>query len=208
MREVSFLRKTLLSFFHPIDCFQIIKRERDRFRILPVLVLYLLAAAVNYLYIFIVHFPLSGKQPVEANVALELAMVTVPLFTFTVASYAVTAILNGESRFTELVTAYAYSLVPYIVLTPVLGLLSNILSFEQAGVYNFFKFVSLLWVLILIFVALKVLNDYTLWQTVGIVLLSLVMTVVIWAVVLLLFSLTVQLFSFFGDVYHELVYKL
>ena len=89
-----------------------------------------------------------------------------------------------------------------------LGLLSNILSFEQAGVYNFFKFVSLLWVLILIFVALKVLNDYTLWQTVGIVLLSLVMTVVIWAVVLLLFSLTVQLFSFFGDVYHELVYKL
>ena len=110
MREVSFLRKTLLSFFHPIDCFQIIKRERDRFRILPVLVLYLLAAAVNYLYIFIVHFPLSGKQPVEANVALELAMVTVPLFTFTVASYAVTAILNGESRFTELVTAYAYSL--------------------------------------------------------------------------------------------------
>ena len=134
-------------------------------------------------------------------------MVAVPLFTFTVASYAVTAIINGESRFTELLTAYAYALTPYIVLTPVLGIVSNLLSFEQAGVYFFFKYVSLLWVIILIFIALKYLNDYTLWQTVGIVLLAVIMTVIVWAVILLLFSLTLQLVSFFTDLYREFIYK-
>lgn len=207
MNNVSFLNKLLLSVFHPIDCFDIIKRERNKFNPLPVAVLYLLAVLVNYIYIFIVHFPISEKKAVDANIALEFAMVAVPLFTFTVASYAVTAIINGESRFTELLTAYAYALTPYIVLTPVLGIVSNLLSFEQAGVYFFFKYVSLLWVIILIFIALKYLNDYTLWQTVGIVLLAVIMTVIVWAVILLLFSLTLQLVSFFTDLYREFIYK-
>ena len=135
-------------------------------------------------------------------------MVVLPLFTFSIASYAVTAIINGESKFTEMLTAQAYALTPYIILTPVLGALSNIISFDQSGVYFFFKYVSLIWVLILIFMAVKYLNDYSLMQTVGIVFLSLIMTVIIWAVLLLLFSLTLQLFSFFTDIYHEIIYKL
>ena len=144
MSGVSFLNKALLAVFHPIDCFDIIKRERGKFKPLPVIAMYLLAVLSNYLYIFIVHFPLSAKKATDANIALEFAMVIVPLFTFSVASYAVTAIINGESRFTELLTAQAYSLTPYIILTPILGAVSNLLSFEQAGVYFFFKYVSLL----------------------------------------------------------------
>lgn len=208
MSGVSFLNKALLAVFHPIDCFDIIKRERGKFKPLPVIAMYLLAVLSNYLYIFIVHFPLSAKKATDANIALEFAMVIVPLFTFSVASYAVTAIINGESRFTELLTAQAYSLTPYIILTPILGAVSNLLSFEQAGVYFFFKYVSLLWVLLLIFMAIKYLNDYTVPQTVGIAALSIIMTVIIWAVLLLLFSLTLQLFSFFADIYHEFIYRL
>ena len=208
MKDVSFLNKALLTVFHPIDCFDIIKRERGKFKPLPVAALYLMAVLVNYLYIFIVHFPLSQKKATEANIALELFMVVVPLFTFSIASYAVTAIINGESKFTEMLTAQAYALTPYIILTPVLGALSNIISFDQSGVYFFFKYVSLIWVFILIFMAVKYLNDYSLMQTVGIVFLSLIMTVIIWAVLLLLFSLTLQLFSFFTDIYHEIIYKL
>lgn len=208
MSGVSYLNKALLAIFHPIDCFDIIKRERGKFKPLPVLILYLSAVLVNYLYIFIVHFPLSGKKVTDANIALELAVVVVPLFTFSVASYAVTAIINGESRFTEMLTAHAYSLTPYIILTPLLGVVSNLISFEQAGVYFFFKYVSLLWVFLLIFLSIKYLNDYTVPQTLGIVVLSVIMTVIVWAVLLLLFSLTLQLFSFFTDLYHEFIYRL
>lgn len=208
MNRVSFLNKALLIVFHPIDCFDIIKRERNKFKPLPVLVLYLLAVLVNYMYIFTVHFPLSAKKVTDANIALELAVVVVPLFTFSVASYAVTTIINGESHFTELLTAQAYSLTPYIILTPILGAISNVLSFEQAGVYFFFKYSSLLWVFLLIFLSVKYLNDYTLPQTFGIILLSVIMTVIVWAVLLLLFSLTLQLFSFFTDLYREFIYKL
>ena len=72
MTNVSFLNKALLAIFHPIDCFDIIKRERGKFKPFPVAVLYLVAVLVNYLYIFIVHFPLSEKKTTDANIALEL----------------------------------------------------------------------------------------------------------------------------------------
>lgn len=208
MNRVSFFKKALLIIFHPIDCLDIIKRERNSFRVLPSLILYLLTVVVNYAYIFIVHFPLSQKKGIDANIGLELAMVVVPLITWTIASYAITSIINGESHFTELFTAYSYALVPYIILTPVLGTISNLLSFEQLGVYYFFKYISLLWVLVLLFVALKYLNDYTFGQTVGITVLSIIMMVVIWAVVLLLASLTLQLLTFFADLYKEFIYKI
>lgn len=208
MNRVSFLTKALLIIFHPLDCLDIIKRERKSFKILPSLILYLLTVAMNYVYIFIVHFPLSQKNKFEANIGLELAMVVVPLITWTIASYAITSIINGESHFTELFTAYSYALVPYIVLTPVWGVVSNLLSFDQLGLYYFFKYVSLLWVLLLLFLALKYLNDYTLGQTIGITFLSIIMMVIIWAVVLLLASLTLQLLTFFADVYKEFIYKL
>lgn len=207
MKKTNFFQKVLLIVFHPIDCLVIIKRERYKFNLLPIVVLNLLAVIVNYLYIFIVHFPLATKDSFDANIGLEFAMVIVPLFTWTVASYAITAIINGESHFTELLTANAYALVPYIAITPLLGIVSNILSYDQIGVYLFFKYVSLLWVFILLFLALKYLNDYTIMQTIGIVILSLIAMVVIWAVVLLLASLTLQFFTFFKDFYKELVYK-
>ena len=207
MREVNFFKKLLLMIFHPLDCFVMIKRERAKFRLLPIALLYISAIFVNYIYIFIVHFPLSEKQSVDANFGLEIAMVAIPLFTWTVASYAITAIINGESHFTELLTANAYSLIPYIILTPVLGAVSNVLSYEQSGIYFFFKTLSLLWVLLLLFLALKYLNDYTLWETVGVAVLSIIAMVVVWAVVLLVASLTLQLFTFFADIYNEISYK-
>lgn len=208
MKQVSFLKFCLLTVFRPIDCFDIIKRERNKLKIWQPLLLYLIAVIVNYSYIFIVHFPLSGKQPIDANFLIECAMVFVPLLTWSIAAYAITSIMSGESKFVEQFTAYGYSLVPYIVITPVLGVISNLCGYSQAGIYFFFKYIALLWVLVLLFIALMRLNDYSLMKTFAVAFISLLMMVVVWAVVLLLASMTVQLFAFFADVFKEISFKL
>ena len=56
--ENSVAGKMLLIVFHPLDCMDIIKREKKQARLWVVPVLYLLAFLVNYAYIFLVHFPL------------------------------------------------------------------------------------------------------------------------------------------------------
>ncbi len=134
-------------------------------------------------------------------------MVIVPLFSWVVGSYLMTAITSGESTFLESLVASAYALVPYIVLTPLMALSSNLLGSGEAGVYRALRVIVLLWVLLLLLLALQRLNDYSLKKTVGVAVLSAAAVIVLWAVCLLLFSLTVQFVTFFTGIGGEIQLK-
>ena len=199
----------LLMLYHPLEAYDILKMERERKGlILPAVLLLLLASFEKYANNFAVGFQFRGRDLNDVSLLVELAYVIIPVVVWVVSNFCMTSIMGGESKPKEIFITACYCLAPYIVLTPVWGVVSNLLSFDQLGLYYFFKYVSLLWVLLLLFLALKYLNDYTLGQTIGITFLSIIMMVIIWAVVLLLASLTLQLLTFFADVYKEFIYKL
>lgn len=198
----------LIVLFHPMEFFDIVKRERTKkFPWLPVVCLYLLAFLANYSYIFIVNFQLASKEPIDANILLELALVVLPLLSWTVASFAMSSIMNGESRLLEITHATAYCLVPQILLTPLLAIFSNLLSTAESGIYQALRGFVTLWLIILLFLGLKRLNDYSFWKNVLVALISLLAIMVMWAVIVLLFALTIQLFNFVGGVAKEISLK-
>lgn len=197
------VQMSLLMVFHPLDSLDIIKRERAKFHPLRVLALLLLTAAVNYTYIFYVNYALSTKQPADANIFLELAIVFVPILTWVVAAYATTAVVTGECSFTELLTGCSYCLVPLIITTPIFGLLSRILTAEEAGIYTGLQTLVMIWVGILLFLTLKKLNDYSFFKTVGVALLSILAMAIIWAVLILIFALISQLVYYLRDFLQE-----
>jgi len=197
----------ILMIFHPMEFLEIIKRERGRFRLMPVICLILLTAACNYTYIFYSNFALSTKQPQEANVFLEIAIVAIPLLTWVVASYATTAVITGECLFTELLTGSSYCLIPLIITTPALGLLSQILTSEESGIYKGLQSIVFIWTVILLFLTLKRLNDYSFFKTLGVAVLSLIVMVVIWAVLILIFALFSQLVFYIRDLFIEIRLK-
>ena len=187
----------LTTLFHPIDSLDIIKRERERKRaLIPAVVLLLLAFFVNYLYVFIVSFLL-----------LECGIIGVPLITWVVASFGITSILSGESKLPEIFIASCYSLTPFIVFTPILAALSHILSTSEQGVYTFLRTGLVVWVVLLLFLSLKKLNDYGFMKTVLVAIIALAFMVIILAVVILLVSLTAQLITFFTGLWEEIDLK-
>jgi len=197
------VKKSLLMIFHPLDCIDIIKRGHTSAAAWVCPVFIGVTVLVNYVCIFITHYSIGSKTPTDANILLEAAIVAVPLISWVIAAYAMSAILNGESRFTELLTVSSYTLTPYIILTPILSLLSNIMGQSELGIYNSLRSLIILWVLILLFSAFKRMNDYTFGQAIGISALSLFAIIVMWAVILLLFSLTVQTVSFLQGLFEE-----
>jgi len=205
---MNFRAKCMLIIFHPLDCFDIIKRERCRRDILVAGVFYFLAFVLNYGYIFAVHFPLSTQNPVDANLLLEAAMVVIPLFSWVVGSYLITSIMSGESGFFDVFVSSSYCLTPYIVLMPAVALLSQILSTKEAMVFNTLRGFVILWMLILLLAALQRLNDYSAAKTVIVAILSVAAIVIIWAICLLILSLTVQLVFFFTGIMQEFKFKL
>ncbi len=200
---MSIIKRVILCMVHPFDCYDVIKRDNKRFRWYVPLIFYLLITAVNYSYLFYVHFPLSLRDVSDANILLEAAIIIFPHFSWVVASYAMTAIIDGESTFMQQFEAATYALTPVIVITPVLGLFSRVLSSGEAGIYNLFYTATYLAVIVFLFLALMALNDYSFPKALLVAFLSLIAMIVMWAVLLLLFSLTVQLFTFFANLRNE-----
>lgn len=193
---MELLKLSLPVLIHPIESFEYIKRSRGKFTYKPAIFLFSLMIAVRLMYIYIAHYPLSSLEPRDANFWFEVMKFIIPIFTWVLAGYLVTTILSGEAFFGELFTATAYSMMPYILFTIPLGLASHVMARGEAGFYSTLHTIKWIWVILLFIISVKTLHDYSVGKTIGICILIVFAMLLIWAVILLIFALTSQLYKF------------
>ena len=102
---------------------------------------------------------------------------------------------------TETVHQWIYGSVPFV-------LLSRVMDGGQAGLYGIMTGGLLAWVILLMIVGLKEMNEYSIGKTVLVVLLTLFTMAVIWATVVLLFTIASQFVTMLREVYYEIIYRL
>ena len=190
--------------YYPVDAFYRIKQNRARTGWLPGMFMVLVAFVIRVFQLYATHFPLMSIYPRDANIFAEAVKLCVPIFTWSYAVYAVTAIMDGECLSGELFTATSFSLIPYIVLTGPLTLLSRLMTREELGLFIFLRSAPWIWVVALLFLSVMVMNNFSLGKTIIICLLSVVSMMLIWMVILLFMILTGQLLDFFGGIAVEL----
>ncbi len=206
---VESLKLCLMTLYHPIVVTEHIKRQRDRkMNWLPVIVLLALALLVRIFSIYFTHYPLAMVQVRNANLLLECGKLFVPVLTWVLASYAMTTILDGETLLTETLTFSAYALVPYIVFTPILTLASRLMDGNQMGLYAVLEVGILGWVVLLMIIALKEMNGYSAGKTAAVIGLSLFTMVMIWAVVILLYTISSQFVGMVKEIFYEVIYRI
>lgn len=203
------LKLCLMTLFHPVVVTEYIKKQRDkRKNWIPIAVLLLLALAVRIFSIYVTHYPLASVSVRKANLLLECGKLFVPVITWVLASYAMTTILDGETLFYETALFSAYALVPYIVFTPVLTLLSHLMDINQLGLYTTLEIIILGWVVLLMVLALKEMNGYSMGKTVLLICLSLFTMVMIWAMVILLYTISSQFVTMVREMFYEVIYRV
>ena len=206
---VRSLKLCLMTLFHPIVVTEHIKRERGkRMNWAPVIVLLLLALAVRIFSIYFTHYPLAAVSVRKANLLLECGKLFVPVLTWVLASYAMTTILDGETLLTETLLFSSYALVPYIVFTPILTLASRLMDVNQLGLYMTLEIGILGWVVLLMIVALKEMNGYSVGKTAAVIFLSLFTMVMIWAVIILLYTISSQFVGMVKEIFYEVIYRI
>ncbi len=203
------LKLCLMTLFHPVVVTEYIKKQRDkRKNWIPVAVLLLLALAVRILSIYLTHYPLASVSVRKANLLLECGKLFVPVITWVLASYAMTTILDGETLFFETALFSAYALVPYIMFTPILTLLSHLMDINQLGLYTTLEIIILGWVVLLMVLALKEMNGYSMGKTVLLIFLSLFTMIMIWAMVILLYTISSQFVTMVREMFYEVIYRV
>lgn len=203
------LKMCLMTLYHPIVVTEYIKKQRGkRMNWLLVTVMLLLTLAVRLFAIYLTHYPLAAVSVRKANMVLECGKLFVPILTWVLASYAMTTILDGETLFQESMLFCACALTPYVVFTVPLTLLSHLMDAGQAGVYGTAEAALLIWVIGLMILSIKEMNGYSVRKTLLIVLLSVFTMLIIWATVVLLFTISSQFVTMLREVYFEMIYRI
>lgn len=202
------LQSVIGVIYHPLAAFSSIKYDRDDFSWWPAIILLFLIFPVRIGSIFITHYPVSNLLPIQANIPLEMFKFYVPLLSWMVVSFAVTSITDGECHMREIITASAYAMVPYIVFTIPVAVLSRLMAVTEVGLFDFLTTVIWVWVAILFIINVTVMNSYTLGRALFTVFLNLVGIVFLWCIVLLLLALISHFATFVEDLVFEIRYLI
>lgn len=199
------LNLAFLMIFHPSDAYTAIKRRGTKLSAIPATVILFLVLVVRYLYVSFVHFPLADVQLADTNLALEVGRILLPVLTIVVSIYAVTCILYGETKLKTIYITVSYSFLPYVVITPLLMLVSHVCSLTEGAFYYGVQALMWVWIVLLVFFSIMLQNDFTFKKTVGISLLSIIGVALIWAAAIMIIALSVQVFTWFSEVINEYI---
>lgn len=193
-----------LMVFHPSDAYLEIKRRGKAISLIPPVVVMLLVLAVRYIHVAFVHAPLADIRLQDTSLILEIGRLLLPTLTVVVSIYAVSSILGGETSLKSIFFTVAYSFIPYVLVTPLTTAVSRVLSLGEGQFYFGASSLKWIWIVLLVFFAVMIQNNYSFKKTLGVAILSLIGVALIWAAAIMIISLSVQVATWFGEVFREI----
>ena len=201
-----FFHSLLMIIFHPIDGYNKLKANRDRYKWWMVGVMVLAILAVRVAYIYIVHFPLADSLPQNTDLVQEVIIYLLPLAAWTIIGYGITTISDGKTTFKESCVANLLAFTPYTIFTLPLGLLSNVMCQNEGGLYVGLQSAILLWAVALMLLGLMNLNEYSFKKMVTTSFVILFAIVCVFLLVGMFYIILNQFVVFIEEVNVELVY--
>lgn len=192
---------------HPIDGAYGIAREGRASWSAPsiILLIFTLEYVINkYLCGFLQKTVRDGRYDILSDVGT----VVIVMVALTACNYLVCTINEGEGTIKKIYTYFAYSLLPYVMLTPVNFLLSHVLTMNEEFLITLVNVIIYAWILILAVLGIKEVNNYTAKETTKIILLTIFTILIVSLLVFIIYVLWAQVFEFISAVFGEVVYRL
>lgn len=193
-----------LMVFHPSDAYLEIKRRGSEISILPPSIVLFLALVSRYIHVAFVHAPLADIRLGDTSLILEIARLLLPTLTVVVSVYALSSILGGETSLKTIYFTVCYSFIPYVLITPITTAVSRVLSLGEGQFYFGASSLKWIWIVLLVFFAIMIQNNYSFKKTIGVAVLSLIGVALIWAVAIMVISLSVQVVTWMQEVIREI----
>ena len=135
-------------------------------------------------------FHFVGGEP-GLRIFEALATIALPLLLFCVSNWCFSTLTDGKGRFSDIYVTCCVSLLPLILTLPLAAILSNMLTLDETGIYQFITTIGMIWFAFSLFCGILVTHDYSFGKTV----LTLVLTVLGMVIILFLTILFLNLIS-------------
>lgn len=151
---------------------------------------------------------ITGVMEGRYEILSDIGTVLVVMAALTISTYLVCTINEGEGTVKKIYTYFCYCLVPYIVLTPIIYILSHILTNNELFLINMMNVLTYGWIIVVGIIGLKEVNNFTLGQTIKVILLTAFTMLVMALLIFIIYVLWAQVFEFIYALICEGVYRL
>lgn len=193
--------------FHPIDTYETCKRE-ERFSVpLSILVLVSLFLVSIFSYLNL-GFGFNKNNPRELNVLIILASTILLFCLWVLSNYLFCTLMDGKGFFKEIWCACAYALIPYVLLTFVYIVASNMVVLEEFSLVSYIQMIGIFWSACLMLIGLKTIHGYSMGMTVKSILLTILGIAVTVFLMVLSFTVYQQVWSMLRTVVNEILFRM
>lgn len=192
---------------HPIDGCYGVRRENKASMLcanLLILVFIILSILNKYYCGFLMKTVREGRY----DLLSDIGIVVIVFVALTACNYLVVTINDGEGSFKQLYCAYAYCLTPYIIIKPFIIIVSNVLTYNEVFILQFANLFIEVWMVILIFLSIKEVNNYSVKETVKVILLTAFTILIAALLIFIIYVLMSQAIDFVVTVVREAVYRI
>lgn len=203
----SNLKYSLYFMKHPMDgCYGVSREGRASYvTSLVLIVIVVIEFIINkYLCGFLQKTVREGRYELTS----DIGMIVLLFVGLTACCYLVCTINDGESTIKKLATSFAYSLTPYIVFTPVIFILSHMLTYNEQFLISFMQIFMWAWIVILLFLSIKEVNNYTVKENFKVIFLTIFTTLILALLIFIIYVLWAQVIEFISSIIGEVVYRL
>ncbi len=202
----SFILYPFKLFFHPIDTFNDLKYEGKSSMIIAnvLAVLFFVVKLLQQTTTSYLFMPSGGEN---VSIWTVFAISVGLLIVFTVCNWATSTLVDGEGSMGDIWIAVTYSLLPSILFTALNIVLSYFFTVTESTFYNFFTVFGTTWTILLVFLGLMVMHQYTVTKTVFSVFATLVIILCFVFLILLFMSIYQQIYSFVVNIVREIIIR-
>ena len=206
--EIKLVKEVLFGFYvikQPNEMFYGIKRTHSASYLSGGIVwgLFLLVYLIN-MYATGFLFRNAGLN----NVLFDLVVIAGIFMLYVLVNYLVSTLKDGEGRFKDVFIASSYVLIPFIIFTLPMTLISHVLTYNESFIFTFYHQIILIWTLILIFMSIQGIHNYRFLETIKNILIILFGMFILILLGLLIYAFMGQMIEFILSIIKEVIYRV
>ena len=200
------LRLTRHVIGHPLDTYQDIKHLKKS-SWLTATMLYLTVLVASVFEIYTTGFIFQTVNLNQFHLLIHVVTLLGGIAIFIFSNYLVATITNGEGFFKDVYVSTAHALIPYIILTPILAIMSNGLTYNELIVYQLLDGLRFVWSGALIVLMIKEVHNYDVKALLKNIFLTLFTMVMLVLIGFLMYVLTAQLWNYVESIIQEVILR-